>query len=117
MCVTLNILSMLSVKKMPFFSNLPRFALFRDTEKKHFIGNISSILRNRDFKLRRLKITYFIDISLKFGWLKKMHFCGRYLGKTLLHYFVIHAVLEGGRSLKTKKFYLGNRMWGPQNGY
>ena len=55
---------MLSVKKMPFFSNLARFALIRDTGKKHYIGNISSILKNRDLKLLRLKITIFIDISL-----------------------------------------------------
>ena len=51
-------------QKMPFFSNLPRFALIRDTAKKHYIEIISSILRSRDFKLRRLKITQFVDISL-----------------------------------------------------
>ena len=51
-------------KKMPFFSNLPRFALIRDTAKKHYIENISSILRSRDLKLLRLKITNFIDILL-----------------------------------------------------
>ena len=43
---------------------LSKFALIRDTAKKHYIGNISSNLRSRDLKLLRLKITYFIDISL-----------------------------------------------------
>ena len=41
-----------------------KFALIRDTAKKHYIGNISSILKSRDLKLLRLKITHFIDISL-----------------------------------------------------
>ena len=61
-CVTINIMSTLSVKRMHLFSNLPRFALIRDTAKKHYIGNISSILRSRDLKLLRLKIINFIDI-------------------------------------------------------
>ena len=65
---------MLSVKKMPFFSNLPRFALIRDTAKKHYIGNISSILRSRDFKLRRLNLANSLTYHYNSVGLKKCIF-------------------------------------------